>query len=112
MLSVKKQTELRETLPYGVYIGSDGRETLFNRSYQPMFTRATVNEAPQPCKPHTWIKFKDQAFFFNDGNSPFYDDNKKNKDSRKRCESVLIAFHHGESIERFFESMQENVGEE
>lgn len=105
MLSKKLQTELRETLPYGVYIGADGRETLFNRSYQPMFTRGSINEMPTPCDPNTWIEHKEQGFFFNDWNSPFYDENKRHKESRKRCESVMIAFNHCEPIQQFIQYM-------
>ena len=106
MLSQALQKQLRETLPYGVYIGEDGRETLYNRRYQPMLTRGSINEDPVVCDPNTWVEYKEQAFFFNDWNSPFYADNKRHKESRKRCESVLIAFYNHESIERFFQSMQ------
>ena len=106
MLSQALQKKLRETLPYGVYIGEDGRETLYNRMYQPMLTRGSIHEDPVECNPHTWITHTKQAYFFNDWNSPFYADNKRHKESRKRCENVLIAFHNRESIEPFFESVR------
>ena len=102
-LSEKLSKELRSRLPYGVFISSDGRETLINRSYEPMFTRASVNDTqPQKCKPTLWVHdIVDEVFFFDDWCSPFYADNKKHRQSRKRCEDALEHFFSGKSIEPF-----------
>jgi hypothetical protein len=108
MLGRKKEAELRERLPYGVYVGADGRETLYNRKYQPMMTRASVNDLPTPCKPDEWIQHVGQAWFFHDGNSPFHA-GKKHRDSQRRCENVLISFDNQESINQYFQNMRGEV---
>lgn len=108
MRSQKKQQELRARLPYGVYIGADGRQTLYNRKYQPMFTRASVNDLPIPCDPNEWIQHVGQAWFFDDGNSPFHT-GKKHRDSQRRCENVLIAFENQEPIDQYYINMRGEV---
>lgn len=108
MLSKKKQQELRERLPYGVYVGADGRQTLHNRKYQPMMTRASVNDLPTDCNPDERIPHVAQAWFFYDGDSPFYV-GKVNRDAQRRCENVLIAFENQEPIDQYYVNMRGEV---
>jgi hypothetical protein len=108
MLSQKKQEELRERLPYGVYVGADGRETLYNRKYQPMLTRASVNDYPMPLSRDTRIRYVGQAWFYHDGNSPFHV-GKEHKATRQRCENVLISFNNQEPINQYFQNMEGEV---
>jgi hypothetical protein len=51
-------------MPYGVYIGEDGTETLFNRCYEPIIQRDAKGK--NIVKASGWIVHKHQAWFYND----------------------------------------------
>jgi hypothetical protein len=53
----------RRALPYGMWTCADGREVLFNRSYQPLWQRRPGGriEAADPCE---YVLFKGRAQFF------------------------------------------------
>ena len=69
-----------------------------------MLFRSSVSDTPTPCKPDTWIEHKEQGFFFTDYDSPFYTHDKRNRQSKKNCESVLVAFENGEPIDMFIKN--------
>lgn len=51
-------------MPYGVYIGEDGTETLFNRCYEPIIQRNAKGK--NIVKASGWITHKHQAWFYDD----------------------------------------------
>jgi hypothetical protein len=62
----------RTRCPYGRWTCADGRTVLFNRDYAPIFARdanGTVSEFDRTDAVQ-WIKWTDQTWFFDDGDSP------------------------------------------
>lgn len=47
---------LTETLPYGMYTTTSGRQVLFSRGYAPMWTRDDEGRAAKPADPEEWIE--------------------------------------------------------
>jgi hypothetical protein len=92
-------------LPYGVWRRHDGSEVLFNRSYSPLYERAstyaTDNICPHPVGRWVWINDIDkEIFFYNDSCSP----NRKDATGRetiKRCMAVKDAFFSGGVIDMY-----------
>jgi hypothetical protein len=74
---------LRHKLPYGMWTCEDGREVLFNRDYQPIWSR-NINHQPIANDPEEWIKWKGQKWFYNDSTTPWRD-----KKSYEVCENIL-----------------------
>jgi hypothetical protein len=54
--------QMLETLPYGRYVASDGREILFNRSYHPIWERLPDGTV-QRADPGEWIDWIRQGWF-------------------------------------------------
>jgi hypothetical protein len=55
--------------PYGLWTCADGREVLFNRYYRPSHERYPGQPA-RSADPIEWVPWKQQEWFFNDGNAP------------------------------------------
>jgi hypothetical protein len=92
----KKESELRRSvLPYGAYIGADGTETLFDRSYAPMLQRD--DDGKNLRKGTGWIEHTKQVWFYDDYCSPHYIVD-ANKDAYYRCMNALAAFIEGKPI--------------
>jgi hypothetical protein len=85
--SSRRECELRERLPYGIWTCADGREVLFNRRYRPLWERRPGTSATA-ANPDEWVSWKTQSWFFNDGNLPWnkHDDGRR---SLARCKQVL-----------------------
>ena len=62
--------EFRLRCPYGKWTCADGREVLFNRQYWPILERRPGEKA-KPANPNEWVHWKEQDYFFEDGNSPW-----------------------------------------
>ena len=78
-------------LPYGVYIGADGTETLFDRNYTPLYTRDP--DGKNVRRASGWIEHTKQRWFYDDRCTP-----KHNKKSAQRCQAAMTAFVHGKPI--------------
>lgn len=78
--------ELQHRLPYGMWTCSDGREVLFNRSYQPIWERYPGK--PAKIANPEWIDWEKEKFFFNDWNSP-WGKRKGWANSLRKCENIL-----------------------
>ena len=99
MKITKQEAELRrKALPYGAYIGEDGKETLFNRNYDPIIARDAMGNNLR--KAHGWITHTKQVWFYDDSCSPHHV-TMANKAAYTRCLSALTAFINGESIKPF-----------
>lgn len=72
----------------------DGREVLFNRYYEPMWSRIDRGFA-KLCS-FEWVKnIKSHDYFFDDGNPPWDD-----KRTRAKCEQILGKFVAGEKLDK------------
>jgi hypothetical protein len=81
--------EFRLRCPYGKWTCADGREVLFNRQYWPILERRP-GEKPKPANPSERIPWKQQDYFFDDGNSPWLRRRRKvAADTLARCNRVL-----------------------
>ena len=107
--SLKEREFLRNVLPYGVYVHSDGSETLFARDYQPIATRTPDRRQITPTSGH--INFEWQAWFFDDGNPPWgsYASEKNSADSTRNCQQVMFNFMAGLPISDFFQTTSKGV---
>jgi hypothetical protein len=82
-------TEFRLRCPYGKWTCADGREVLFNRQYWPILERRP-GETAKTANPTEWIHWKEQDYFFDDGNSPWQRHQRKAAaDTLARCNRVL-----------------------
>jgi hypothetical protein len=72
-----------QLLPYGQWTYADGTEILFNRYYQPIFKRNSAGVVSK-CDPDCWIDYDEEAWFFTDPNSPWF-----NKETFKKCVAFL-----------------------
>ena len=76
----------RQIFPYGKWTCADGREVLFNRYYNPIWSRSpngTVTEAD----PAERIPFVHQIWFYTPKNPPWYSSR-----TLKKCEAILAAW--------------------
>lgn len=84
----------RLSIPYGMYKCNNGREVLFNREYQPIWTRnKEKGEIAEQADPKEWIKFKEQLWFYNDFATPI-----GNKKVNQACRRILDAFLNGRPV--------------
>jgi hypothetical protein len=84
-IPVRTHEEVVKRLPYGVWICADGREVMFNRSYAPMWERASAGAETKPADPNEWVKdIIQQKFFYTDWTSP-----KRKPATAKRLRAVL-----------------------
>jgi len=91
---------LRER-PYGAYILKDGSEVLYARDYTPMVKRDVTRTQLTEVPANTWVRdVSHQIYFYNDYTSPRLN-NKRGKDSIKRCNQVAFAFSAGLDITQF-----------
>jgi hypothetical protein len=82
-------TEFRLRCPYGKWTCADGREVLFNRQYWPILERRPGEKAT-PANPNERIPWKEQDYFFDDGNSPWQRRNRSvAAHTLTRCNQVL-----------------------
>lgn len=65
---------MREDLPYGVRVFSDGTQELFNRHYETIKSRGSEQSK----------EVVDQIFFYSDSNPPW-----RSEITRRRCELIL-----------------------
>jgi hypothetical protein len=99
MKLTKKEIELRrKVLPYGAYIGADGTETLFDRSYAPIIARDANGNNLQ--RAHGWITHTKQIWFYDDSCSPHHS-SAANTAAYQRCLEALNAFIKGESLKPY-----------
>ena len=101
----QKESELRRALlPYGVYIGKDGTETLFDRGYSPMLARDSNGRNLRKGFGH--IPHIKQVWFYDDGCSPHNRTN-ASQDAYHRCAGALSAFINGEPLAPYIFSESE-----
>ena len=91
-MSIFNNADILDTLPYGMYITADGTETLFDRSYIPMYSRDTNGDNVRPVEglienivKHVW--------FYDDKNTPDI-----SPEARDRSEKALAAFVIGDAV--------------
>jgi hypothetical protein len=71
-MNISDTEYLRKTLPYGMWTTKVGEEILFNRKYEPIWSRTPGKVEPKHFAEPEWIKdIAHQDYFFNDGTSPF-----------------------------------------
>jgi hypothetical protein len=87
------RARLKATLPYGLWTCRGGREFLFNRYYEPLFTRRRPirplplfpNGVPVPADPSQWVpNILTETWFYCDACVPW-----RNPATRRRLENVL-----------------------
>jgi hypothetical protein len=83
----RRECEMREKLPYGIWTCTDGREILFNRKYRPLWERYPGKPAIA-ADPDEWISWSTQEWFFNDGNLP-WNKHDAGRRSLARCQAIL-----------------------
>jgi hypothetical protein len=83
----RRECELRERLPYGMWTCEDGREVLFNRWYQPIWERYPGKLATA-ADPNEWVPWSSQEWFFDDANLP-WNKHEAGRRSLARCRAVL-----------------------
>ena len=57
-------------LPYGVWTESDGAQVLFSRDYLPLW-QVRKDGLIERVEPWLWIKWTEQKWFWDDGNTPW-----------------------------------------
>ena len=66
------KSELEVSLPYGMWRCAGGREVLFNRAYQPLWSR--INGEVVQASPDEWVVgIEEEQFFFDDTDSPLWE---------------------------------------
>lgn len=85
-------------LPYGFYVDQDGNQILFNRRYQPIVGR-TPGGWVYGVNPDTWIKCKEQRYFYDDGSLNPQD----SIANRQRLLRVVHDFFDGKPISKYAE---------
>ena len=86
------QVELKDVLPYGMYITADGTEVLFDRHYDPMYARDAKGDNVQRASGFVENVVK-QVWFYNDTNSLM-----NSSEARLRSEKALVSFVIGDAI--------------
>jgi len=86
------QVELKDVLPYGMYITADGTEVLFDRHYEPMYARDANGDNVQRASGFVENVVK-QVWFYNDTNSLM-----NSSEARLRSEKALVSFVIGDAI--------------
>lgn len=69
---------MRLYLPYGYWTEEGGSHVVFSRDYKPMW-RLRHGARPERLYPWLWIKWKDQTFLWDDGNTPWANSNMQRK---------------------------------
>ena len=59
----------RAFYPYGQWICADGRQILFNRNYEPIWTRKCEGAPAERTDPREWVRFVKQFWFYDDFDS-------------------------------------------
>jgi hypothetical protein len=70
------------------------REVLFNRFYQPIWSRADGRVTQG--KPDEWVSFKTQRWFYDDGEVPW-----RGVRIKKKCFAILKAFQTGQPVDQW-----------
>jgi hypothetical protein len=88
----KRELELRNRYPYGLWTCSDGRQVLFDRNYKPRWQRYPGQPATL-ANPDEWIPWVKQEWFFS-GPEPWARPNNRKEravveEVVARCEAVL-----------------------
>src|SRR5262249_58294574 len=65
-----RKERMRAALPYGIWTCADGRQVLFNRFYDPIWSRYPGQPATA-ADPNEWVHWQEQEWFFDDGNTPW-----------------------------------------
>ena len=86
------QVELKDVLPYGMYITADGTEVLFDRHYEPMYARDANGDNVQRASGFVENVVK-QVWFYNDTNSLM-----NSSEARLRSEKALVSFVIGDAV--------------
>lgn len=94
---------LRQRLPYGLWVLSDGCNVLFNRNYKPMLVRQSLATSVTVANPEWWVPWEIQRWFFSDADAPWrarYKSYTRAKraacvGARMRAETVLRFFNAG-----------------
>lgn len=86
-----EEPPMNKALPYGVFVGDDGRETLYDRCYNPIVYREAGKAAIHPAS--GWIPHVEQWWFYDDSCSPRFDE-----EARLRCERAMLAFVTGKDV--------------
>jgi hypothetical protein len=63
---------MRLYLPYGAWTEEDGSRVIFARDYKPLW-RLRMDGAVERLEPWLWIRFREQAHFSEDANTPWHD---------------------------------------
>lgn len=93
---------MNKALPYGVFVGEDGRETLYDRGYNPIVYREAGSDVIHGAS--GWIPHVEQWWFYNDGCSPRFDE-----EARLRCERAMLAFVTGKDVTPYVFSKHKDV---
>jgi len=75
---------MRSRLPYGKWTCSSGREVLFNRNYEPIWSRTNSKAKTISADRAEWVEHDSEEHFYKDGNPPWRD-----KETLRRCEQIL-----------------------
>jgi hypothetical protein len=93
--------EMRRETPYGIWTCADGREVLFDRDYQPIWSRYPGQPAER-ANPDEWINWVDQRWFYFDGNKPWATGDASSRraaiETQKRCTKALQDFLNGAPV--------------
>ena len=81
-----REEQIRVTMPYGIWHCADGREVLFNRRYQPLWSRRP-GEAAVEADPTERVRWYRQGWYYTDRRPPWHD-----RGTLARCEAVLAAW--------------------
>ena len=82
-------------LPYGVFIAADGAETLFDRSYNPIYTRDP--DGKNARRASGWVEHVSQKWFYDDRCPPW-----QNIKSARKCQDAVEAFVRGKPISSYW----------
>src|SRR5262245_28075226 len=88
----KRIVRMRLELPYGVWTCADGTEVLYNRDYEPICRRTPYGQV-EPFHRSEFIPWKDQKWFYYDGNPPW-----ENRATHMRCKKALDDFKRGKPL--------------
>jgi hypothetical protein len=86
------QVELKDVLPYGMYITADGTEVLFDRHYEPMYARDAKGDNVQRASGFVENVVK-QVWFYDDKHSLM-----NSSEARLRSEKALVSFVIGDAV--------------
>ena len=94
-MGVGMKSELEISLPYGMWRCAGGREVLFNRAYQPLWSR--INGEVEQASLDEWVAgIEEEQFFFDDADSPLWANPGGARDTRQaalaRAQGALLSW--------------------